>query len=102
MATNISTEQIIDELVTCTICFEHFDDPRVLPCSHTYCLKCIRGVAARNNSQFECPLRDGTILTTEQIPTLPFNRIALHIVEELKKCKFHFIFNSLYDSSDFI
>jgi len=26
----------------CSICTEVFTDPRVLPCLHTYCLKCIK------------------------------------------------------------
>jgi len=31
------------DVTECSICTEVFTDPRVLPCIHTYCLKCIQG-----------------------------------------------------------
>ncbi|XP_067680651.1 E3 ubiquitin-protein ligase TRIM56-like [Haliotis asinina] len=30
-----------EHLITCGICFQVFDDPRILPCLHTFCFKCI-------------------------------------------------------------
>ncbi|KAH7715402.1 RING finger protein nhl-1-like protein, partial [Aphelenchoides avenae] len=29
------------EACTCGVCLELFTDPRMLPCGHTYCQKCI-------------------------------------------------------------
>ena len=31
----------LNDIAECPICMEVFSDPRVLPCVHTYCLKCI-------------------------------------------------------------
>ncbi|CAF0872985.1 unnamed protein product [Adineta steineri] len=74
-------QNAVEELITCAICQEIFNDPRVLPCSHTYCHKCIEQIASANNDQFECPLRDGFILSKNEIDTLPVNRIARDMIE---------------------
>lgn len=28
--------------ITCTVCSQHYKDPRVLPCCHYYCIECLR------------------------------------------------------------
>lgn len=35
-------QDIGDELVTCTICLEHFTSPKTLVCLHTFCESCLR------------------------------------------------------------
>ena len=35
-------QDIGDELVTCTICLEHFTSPKTLVCLHTFCEACLR------------------------------------------------------------
>ena len=41
----------------CCICFEEFTDPRVLPCYHTFCLKCLKkmGQEKRPGDNMACP-----------------------------------------------
>jgi hypothetical protein len=39
------------------ICFDTFENPRLLLCSHTICFQCIR-VGTRINRNFDCTLRD--------------------------------------------
>lgn len=82
MACNINSVQ---QLITCIICHEHFADPRVLPCSHTYCHKCIDKMASTNRDQFECPLRDGTLVVKNDIGALPLNQGASDLVELYSK-----------------
>jgi len=37
-----SLKSFLTDLIECSICQDVFDDPRSLPCLHTFCLKCIR------------------------------------------------------------
>ena len=49
-------EQVNEEL-TCAICFSRYDKPKVLPCLHLYCQKCLVDMvsSARDKSQIACP-----------------------------------------------
>jgi len=46
------------EVTECPVCKEIFTDPRVLPCLHTYCLKCIQGWSKDKlrGHKLPCPL----------------------------------------------
>ena len=54
-------EKSLEELeseITCPICQEHYTEPKVLPCLHYYCKKCILKLALRTQSSgksFDCP-----------------------------------------------
>ena len=51
-----SLEQL-EEKITCAICQEHYTEPKILPCLHYYCKKCILKLALRTGSKqsFSCP-----------------------------------------------
>ena len=40
-----------DDLLCCTVCMEEYEDPRALPCLHTFCFRCI----------LQLSLKEGTI-----------------------------------------
>lgn len=82
---NINISELEDE-TSCPICLDLFDDPRILPCSHTICYKCIKQGAQMNGS-FACPLKDDIIISKEQVDQLPLNRAIKNIIERLKKNK---------------
>ena len=48
-----SLQELKDE-ITCPICQEFFQDPKLLPCFHYYCKQCILQLAAREQP-FPCP-----------------------------------------------
>ena len=80
-----SNDNSIEQLITCVICHDLFDDTRSLLCSHTYCRKCIEHMASANKDRFECPLRDGFAISKKEIDALPLNRIARDLVESYRK-----------------
>ena len=59
-----SLEELERDII-CAICQEHYTEPKVLPCLHYYCKKCILKLALRtaSNQSFSCPeCRKETIL----------------------------------------
>jgi len=58
MAGQRATEKELDDMTECSICTEVFTDPRVLPCIHTFCLKCLLnyGKDRPPGDDMPCPL----------------------------------------------
>ena len=65
----------LGEEITCPICQEYFQEPKILPCLHYYCKECIRNLARRHHP-FPCPeCRRNTTLPQndpDQLPTAFF------------------------------
>ncbi|XP_077985238.1 E3 ubiquitin-protein ligase TRIM45-like [Glandiceps talaboti] len=74
-------EKVDDELVTCTICMERYDKPKILPCLHTFCLKCLQDYVEKQGV-LNCP----TCTAPCRIPT-----------RGLSELKANFFMNSLID-----
>ena len=47
----------LESEITCPICQEHYTEPKILPCLHYYCKKCILKLALKTQSgkSFHCP-----------------------------------------------
>ena len=48
----------LEQEVTCPVCQDHFQEPKILPCLHYYCKGCIEALAKRAcgpNQSFPCP-----------------------------------------------
>ena len=55
----------VEDEITCPICQDHYDEPKILPCCHYYCKKCIKRLVLRagHNRAFACPeCRSETVL----------------------------------------
>jgi len=54
----MATAEQLDNKMECPICTEVYMDPRVLPCAHTYCLKCIETWSKEKQPghRLACPL----------------------------------------------
>ena len=52
----------MDKRFECSLCLEHFKDPRILSCFHTFCMQCLQRYLAKSNHfdmhrlKFVCPL----------------------------------------------
>ena len=72
----------LEETLTCPICLDLFDDPRILPCSHTFCGKCLHATG-RHSAMITCPLCRYHFIKQ----ALPINRIVLSLVEQHRQEK---------------
>ncbi|XP_070203806.1 uncharacterized protein [Littorina saxatilis] len=44
------------ETLTCALCLDVFESPKMLPCHHTFCLKCLDGLTSHVRAKsFHCP-----------------------------------------------
>ncbi|XP_064396651.1 E3 ubiquitin-protein ligase TRIM71-like [Halichondria panicea] len=76
----------LEQEVTCGICHDRYQEPKLLPCCHYYCKQCIITLSSRYrpNQPFPCPdCREPTLLpdnNPDRLPTAFFiNRMkALH------------------------
>ena len=69
------TTSIVDEL-KCGICLELFQDPRSLPCLHTFCRECIQRSLNENRS-LKCPVCRAKHEFSAEEGELPVNEYAL-------------------------
>ncbi len=75
-----STQSTLQELAECAVCYDRFTDPRLLPCSHTFCLGCLAGIIASNP---ECPLCRVRI-PDGNADSFPANLLARQMVETIR------------------
>ena len=64
-------------VLECPVCQEQFSDPRVLPCKHVFCLRCLEKVLEhqRSKESIPCPVCRATYhLLTAGIHGLPKNK----------------------------
>jgi len=72
----MATAKQLDDITECSICTEVYTDPRVLPCGHTFCLKCIEGWSKDKEpgDKVACPLcRKEFTLPSNGVSDLPKN-----------------------------
>ena len=97
--TNQSTNEAIkkvEDQITCPICMEHFTDPRVLPCFHSYCLTCLQRVPndlVEGNYSLPCPTCRSTCPVPDKgLASLPPSFVVNNLVEVydlMKKASAH-------------
>lgn len=83
-----------DEL-TCPICYSIFEDPRVLPCSHTFCRNCLENVLQASGNFYiwrplriplKCPnCRSIIEIAPSGIESLPVNFALRAIIEKYQQ-----------------
>lgn len=76
-----SSDDSLENLVKCAICLDYYKDPRVLPCSHTFCYQCLKSLCRERPAL--CPMRDNTTIMLSSIDRLPVNRTAKDLVDHI-------------------
>lgn len=74
------------DITECPICFETFVDPKMLPCIHTFCLRCLRGwgKGKRPGDQVSCPLcRNDFPMPIGGFENLPRNAVVARLLEKI-------------------
>ena len=83
--------EALEREITCAICHDYYQEPKVLPCSHYYCKECIHKMASRtgSNHPFSCPecrapssLPQGSL---EKLPTAFFVNRMKEVYSQLQK-----------------
>ncbi|KFZ47780.1 Tripartite motif-containing protein 59, partial [Antrostomus carolinensis] len=84
-----------EEELTCSICYSIFEDPRVLPCSHTFCRNCLEGVIQLSSNfsiwrPLRIPLKCPNCRSIAEIPaagteSLPINFALKAIIEKYRQ-----------------
>ncbi|NXQ97769.1 TRI59 protein, partial [Sagittarius serpentarius] len=85
----------LEEELTCSICYGIFEDPRVLPCSHTFCRNCLEGVIQLSSNfsiwrPLRVPLKCPNCRSLVEIPaagteSLPINFALKAIIEKYQQ-----------------
>ena len=81
----------LHEEVSCSVCMNTFTDPKTLPCLHSFCLHCLRGIQRTScrHDTISCPeCRRETRISSGNLDALPTNfRInSLLDVLAIKQC----------------
>ena len=85
-------DSVIENFITCEICQDIFKDPRLLPCNHTFCLKCLidwkKTVASESPeaeflNEFTCP--KCRITCHVQVEALPSDFKANQLIDAYKE-----------------
>lgn len=79
MASDFSA--LVENVITCAVCLRHYDEPRMLPCAHTFCLQCIHDMVSHDDDLLECPKLDGTKVHGGEIDRLPSNQVVCDLIK---------------------
>ena len=94
-ASKLMAERVVervDEQLNCTVCLDTYTDPKILPCFHVYCQKCLAKLVFRDQQgqlSLSCPIcRQDTLIPANGTAGLQsafhMNRL-LEIVDEHHK-----------------
>ena len=77
------------EDLSCPVCFQYLDDPKIMRCGHTFCKKCVDGIYSSSSdplSHIKCPVcRQVTPVPHGGVSKLPTNIIVKGFVENKKR-----------------
>jgi len=83
----MATAKQLDAMKECSICTEVYTDPRVLPCGHTFCLKCMETWSKdkQPGDDLSCPLcRKEFAVPSNGVGDLPRNFFVVNFLQMKK------------------
>ncbi|XP_016160633.1 PREDICTED: tripartite motif-containing protein 3 [Ficedula albicollis] len=78
--------QIDQQFLICSICLDRYCNPKVLPCLHTFCERCLQNYIPAQSLSLSCPVcRQTSILPERGVPALPNNFFITNLMEVLQR-----------------
>uniref|UniRef100_A0AAA9TPR9 Tripartite motif-containing protein 2 n=1 Tax=Bos taurus TaxID=9913 RepID=A0AAA9TPR9_BOVIN len=88
-ATNIPSpvvRQIDKQFLICSICLERYKNPKVLPCLHTFCERCLQNYIPAHSLTLSCPVcRQTSILPEKGVAALQNNFFITNLMDVLQR-----------------
>ena len=82
-------QEMVQDIITCSICVEEAEDPRPLACQHTFCLQCLKKYIESKDRQdeIECPVcRMVCLLPNGNVEDLPASFLYTQLKDANIKC----------------
>ena len=89
---------LLDDELSCPVCFEEFVEPKCLSCAHTVCSSCLQNIVTHSEDErqrglfflfrsiIRCPIcRTATEIPDNGVPDLPTNRLVVKLQQLAKK-----------------
>uniref|UniRef100_A0AAV2JA85 RING-type E3 ubiquitin transferase n=1 Tax=Knipowitschia caucasica TaxID=637954 RepID=A0AAV2JA85_KNICA len=85
-STSPVVRQIDKQFLVCSICLDHYRNPKVLPCLHTFCESCLQNYIPPESLTLSCPVcRQTSILPEKGVGALQNNFFITNLMEVLQR-----------------
>ena len=83
MASPVNLDHIFNKESNCPICLEEYVEPKVLPCLHNVCKKCLKEMLHRHTLSFHCPICRAVCPVPERgVDGFPTNDYLARLIRE--------------------
>ncbi|KAM3616913.1 uncharacterized protein V6R79_025937 [Siganus canaliculatus] len=85
-STSPVVRQIDKQFLVCSICLDRYHNPKVLPCLHTFCERCLQNYIPPQSLTLSCPVcRQTSILPEKGVSALQNNFFITNLMEVLQR-----------------
>ncbi|XP_071388932.1 LOW QUALITY PROTEIN: tripartite motif-containing protein 2-like [Centroberyx affinis] len=78
--------QIDKQFLICSICLDRYENPKVLPCLHTFCERCLQNYIPAHSLTLSCPVcRQTSILPEKGVAALQSNFFITNLMDVLQR-----------------
>ncbi|XP_010153914.1 PREDICTED: tripartite motif-containing protein 2 isoform X1 [Eurypyga helias] len=78
--------QIDKQFLICSICLDRYKNPKVLPCLHTFCERCLQNYIPAHSLTLSCPVcRQTSILPEKGVSALQNNFFITNLMDVLQR-----------------